>query len=398
MKTSILTFALCLALGGTAAAQTPPEVLKAYKSYNSAMTENDFKSALKHGKAAWKAAEKHLGDNKTTGDLAFNYGFLAKRRGQFKDAVPALKRAVGLSRLAGENAPSIKLERTVELVAAYEGAGENDKLKQSADEALEFAKSANLENSVFAGEILVHRAKNCTRIANRAASRLKVKAVSSRLAANNSRDAHTSRIQKKCSRDARKASGIFAANPDMSRPKYVALAANQVGFAYEREDDWMNAAMSYQTARNAVEDVYGRDNDFVMQAIGRWVHARAQLEFAGKLERAKAKGLCECWPYAANKHKVSVVKSYKADVPTQTVEIKSSGFVILKSDVTDTGETENVRVIHSWPAGEYDRNAIKAYTQYTYAPKTGDEPKGYRKDLVGVFDFIIYNDATRETY
>lgn len=392
------TFALCLALGGTALAQTPPEVLKAYKSYNAAMAENDFKSALKHGKAAWKAAESTLGESKTTGDLAFNYGFLAKSRGEAKDAIPALERAADLSSLAGESAGEIKLERTVELIAAYEAAGEHDDVKKTSDNILKFVEASNLDRTVFAGEVLVHRAQNCSRTANRAARRLVGKPTSTRLAVNSAKDEHTSRIQKKCSRDAQAASNIFAANPKMSRPKYVALAANQVGYAYEREDDWINAVMSYQTAREAVETVYGRDNDFVMQAIGRWIHARAQLDFAGDLDKAKSRGMCDCWPYNANTDKVAVVKSVKADVPRQTVEVKSSGIVVLKSDVSDAGDAVNIRVAHSWPAGEYDRAAIKAYTQYKYAPKTGNEPEGFRKDLVDVFSFIIYDEASKETY
>lgn len=392
------TLALCLALGGTAFAQTPPEVLKAYKSYNTAMAQNDFKSALKHGKAAWKAAESIMGESKTTGDLAFNYGFLAKSRGLTKDAVPALERAADLSSLTGDKAAEVKLERTVELIAAYESLGEHSDVKKTADAALEAAEKANLGQTVFAGEILVHRALNCSRTANRAARRLVGKPTSTRLAVNSAKDEHTSSIQQRCSRDAESASKIFAANPKMSRPKYVALAANQVGYAYERDDDWVNAIMSYQTAREAVETVYGRDNDFVMGAIGRWVHARAQLDFAGDLDKAKSAGLCDCWPYDVNTEKVAVVKSVKADLPRNAVEIKSSGSVILKADVSDTGATENVRVVHSWPAGEYDKTAIKAFSQYQYAPKTGYEPEGYRKDVVDVFNFIIYNESTNETY
>jgi len=61
-----------LTLTEPAAAQTPPSVLQPYKAYNAAMQTKNYKTALREGKAAWKAAEKELGGNKTTGDLAFN--------------------------------------------------------------------------------------------------------------------------------------------------------------------------------------------------------------------------------------------------------------------------------------------------------------------------------------
>lgn len=397
---STLLLSTCL-LVGSVSAQVPSDVMNAYKAYNAAMANQDYKSAMAAGKKAWKAAEKSLGKTKTTGDLAYNYGIVAKTRGDVKDAIPALERAVDLAMIDRDKAASVKLERSVELIAAYEQAGEFKDLRQAIEEAEDFAESSGLDRSVFAGEILVHKAQNCSRLANRtagkAASANRAK-VGSRLAANNDRDERTQEIQRRCGLQAKKASEIFAANPKLTRQSYVALAAKETGFYYERANDWMNAALSYQSAREAVEDLYGRDNPFVIQMIGRWVNAREQLTFSGRLDRAKAAGLCDCWPYNANNDKVKAIKTVKADVPRQVLEVRSSGYVILEADVTDSGETDNIRIIDSWPAGEYDQAAIEAYTQYQYAPKSTDEPDGYRQGLVKVFSFMVYNESSGETY
>ena len=45
-------FLLALLIPSSASAKTPPEVLKAYKSYNTSMQSGDYKSAIKHAKTA----------------------------------------------------------------------------------------------------------------------------------------------------------------------------------------------------------------------------------------------------------------------------------------------------------------------------------------------------------
>ncbi len=80
------------------------------------MAAGDYKTALREGKSAWKAAERELGDSKTTGDLAFNYGFLEKTKGSHKNALKPLQRAVKLAKTA-----AVRVERDVELVAVMDG-------------------------------------------------------------------------------------------------------------------------------------------------------------------------------------------------------------------------------------------------------------------------------------
>ena len=77
---SLSTFTLAT----SASAASPESVMNPYKAYNAAIQSGDFKTAIKKGKAAWQAAEKEFGDSKTTGDLAFNYGFIEGNQGTSK--------------------------------------------------------------------------------------------------------------------------------------------------------------------------------------------------------------------------------------------------------------------------------------------------------------------------
>lgn len=403
MRHSITRFSTLLTLSVllisvNAAAQTPPEVLKAYKAYNTAFAAQDYKTALKQGKSAWKLAESKLGDSKITGDLAFNYGFLAKSQGKAKEAIKPLERAVDLAETDRDKGEEVRLERTVELISAAENAGEFKAVKAYADEALSFAEANGLSSTVFAGEILVHRATECSRKVNRSAKRLIGKPTSSRLSVQTDQRGNVARMQKKCAIDSQAASKIFAAVPKMARPKYIALAAKQSGLAYERDQDWLNAALNYQVARLAIEEKYGRDNPLATQMIGRWINARSRLSFKGKLESAKSAGLCDCWPFDANASKVKAVKKVAPDMPTNAIAIKSSGVVVLEADVSESGAPQNLSVVYSWPEGEYDAAAIKAFKQYQFAPKSGAEPADARKGVVESFSFILYSDSNKETF
>ena len=383
-----------------AGADVPPEVMTAYKAYNAAMDSKDYAAALKHGEAAWKTAEKKMGDSKTTGDLAFNYGLLARSRGQAHNAMKPLERSVELAVEGREKGEEVRLERSVELVAAAEAVDDAKAVKKYASKAIKQAKAAGLEESVFVGEILVHKAQHCSKVANRAASRIQRNqntASASRMAVNKGNKVNTAKIQKKCMRDAKKAADVFKNNPNSARPKYVSLAAKQIGIGYERQDEWLNAALSYQTARLTLEDKFGRENPVVMQMIGRWINARARLDYGDKLDEAKAAGLCDCWPFDQGASKVALVKRKKLDIPTR-VDIQSSGVVVLKADITDAGTTSNIQTVYSWPQGQYDEKALKAFKQFQYAPKTSPESEGARKNVIYTFNINIIDESTKKTY
>ena len=86
--------------GGSSYAKPLPEkVATAYKAYLAAVEANDGGQQADAAYVAWQAAEKSLGDSKTTGDLAHNYamvGLIAEE--SKKDSQwDAFDRAIALS-------------------------------------------------------------------------------------------------------------------------------------------------------------------------------------------------------------------------------------------------------------------------------------------------------------
>lgn len=59
-----------------------------FAAYRQALKDGDYVKAAKHGEAAWRAAEKELGDTKTTAILAFNYAELVVTREPAKSVEP----------------------------------------------------------------------------------------------------------------------------------------------------------------------------------------------------------------------------------------------------------------------------------------------------------------------
>jgi len=100
-------------------AQTPPEVLKPYKAYRAALQAEDLQTASKQAYLAWQAAEKLLGDTKTTGDLAQNYADTTKKlpgpKGTSKQIRQAYRRAIVLAKFHDDNSGEIYLQRVVTL-------------------------------------------------------------------------------------------------------------------------------------------------------------------------------------------------------------------------------------------------------------------------------------------
>ena len=104
MRRFILTAAaITLCFSPLATAQTPPEVLAAYKEYNVLLKGDDKAATAKAALKAWELAEEKMGDSKTTGNLAINYANAVPESRKFnKSLVQAYKRAIELSHFQPE--------------------------------------------------------------------------------------------------------------------------------------------------------------------------------------------------------------------------------------------------------------------------------------------------------
>ena len=388
IQLSVSSLVLALALPGLASAKTPPDVIKAYKAYAASMEKGDFQVAIKHAKTAWEKAESEMGDHVMTGDLAYNYGYVEKNQGDKSKSIEALERSVELAALKPSDAALYRLEREVELVSSMDGVSKDKSTKKRIDKAVKFAKANGLASSVYMGEIYVHQANVCSR-------GLDYKRSNYRAAVGKSRGSIESDIadgNKKCANIAQKAVDIFELNASDARPLYIAIANNYVGYGFEAKNSYLAAALSYQKSREAIEDLYGRETPFVAETIGRWMNARNYLVRKDQLADAESKGLCKCWPFTSDRPHVKVAKWAKADFPAYALNRAKSGYAIVRMDVSDEGVPENVRILSSWPEDFYDKSSLKAANQLEFVPKTGDEPEGYRKDVMIPYNYFLKSD------
>ena len=150
-----------------AAAKTPPEVLTPYKSYRTALDDKDFDKASKYAYTAWQAAEEHLGDHKTTGDLAQNYADVANLTdAKTKTIEEALLRAIALSSFYGDSAAEMKLQREVNYGTFLMKNNKDRKYKKRFELAVADAEQSGLQNSTFMGELYSLRAAYAVRKAD----------------------------------------------------------------------------------------------------------------------------------------------------------------------------------------------------------------------------------------
>jgi TonB family protein len=386
MKKILLTLGLCLALSGAAQAKTPPEVLSAYKKYNEAMKVEDYSKARKFAKEAWQLSEKTLGDSSTTGDLAFNYGFIQKNTGDASKAVEALERSIELASFKSENVELLKLEREVELVSLLETIGEFKKSVRRVDKALKFASKNNIDKSIYAGELQIHKANACLRTLNRNISSGK-KQIGS-LVSTGGNEKSREDGYKKCSRHAKRALEIFENNRSEATPLYLSTAYKIAGYSSEIDSDWLSAALYYQSSRLILEESYPREHPLVADSIGRWINARNYLKRTNKLELAKREGLCDCWPYSGINNKIFPLEAVDPKFPGKAMN-ETSGYAIVKYDISDSGEPINISIVNSWPEDVYNKASIKAISQWKYPAKAKGENESDRKELMQVFSYYL---------
>ena len=378
--------ALTLFMPANALAKTPPEIMNAFKAYKSSMQSNDYQNAIKHAKTAWQKSETLLGEHVMTGDLAYNYGYIEKNRGEKRKAIKALERSADLASLKKSDAAAFRLEREVELVSSMDGETKDTPMGKRIDKAIKFAKANGMGASVFVGELYVHEANICTRNIQRkmAVPRQQIGSLVNK----GSTQEGIQKGNKRCANIAQKAVNIFDANASEARPAYVASANNYVGYGFETNKNFLAAAMSYQKSRNAIEDAYGRDNPLVARTIGRWMNARNYLKRKGQLAHAESQGLCKCWPFTNETPQVEVTKWSDANFPAGALR-RSSGYAIVQMDVSDTGVPENVRIMNSWPEDIYDKSSLTAAKKLEFAPKTGKEPSGFRKGITIPYSYYL---------
>ncbi|MEC8227882.1 MAG: energy transducer TonB, partial [Pseudomonadota bacterium] len=55
--------------------------------------------------------------------------------------------------------------------------------------------------------------------------------------------------------------------------------------------------------------------------------------------------------------------------PMEAAKQGIEGSVVLQFDITESGETDNINIVDSFPEGTFDKSAIKALSQWQYKPR-----------------------------
>lgn len=370
MKRTLLALTLVLALSTSLQAKTPKEVLEPYKAYRAALEAGNAKTALKQAKAAWEAAEIHLGDHKTTGDLAQNFGDVKTGEGYSKAQIKAIERAIELSSFHGEDAHNMYLQRGVRLLETHLFNGNMASIRKPAKEMVSYVKENNLERSVFYAEILTLQSGGVV----------------------------SSRNGKKMISLTEEALDIFEKPSESADTVYPIFAHLYNGFGHEYEENILEAALSYQKVMEYVGELEYETHPIVGRALGRWIHMRGRLQDAGEFEAAKEKGLCECWPYNIERNEsVKPLKRFPPKFPSKALS-GVSGYTIVEFDLDDDGNTINHKKIVSWPGDIYEAPAMRSLKKWEYSPRVEGETDADRSNLISTIRFNIQDRSGNPVY
>jgi len=375
MKIAVSVLSCVLALSfltsSPVQAQIPNEVMTSYKAYRTALKDKDAKGALKHAKAAWEAAEEHLGDHKTTGDLAQNYADINSGLTVSDSQIKAMKRAMDLSSFYGADGNETYLQRGVQLLGYYATNAELRRSQKLAKELVSFSKENGLDRTIFYAETLTLHAATYI----------------------------TSRDGEKMKKLTEEAIDVFENPADDYQSAYPIFAHLYKGFGHEYDEEILEAALSYQKVMDSVGKLEYETHPIVGRALGRWSHMRGRLRRTGELDNARAAGLCDCWPYDIERNEsVKPLKRTPPRFPGRARRTSVSGFTIVQFDLDDKGNTINPKKIVSWPQGVYEEAALKSLKSWEYSPRVEGETDADRKNLITTIRFNIVDARGNPVY
>ena len=369
MKKILLTLGLFFAFSGAVQAKTPPEVLKPYKAYTSALKANDIDAARKHAFEAWQKAEELLGDSKTTGDLALNFAMIKPndKKATVKQQEKAFGRALELVEFQ-ENPALSYMERSIELMNFHQANADFRKSYKVAKNISNYAEDNSLTQSTFYAEAL-------TTQAGYYASR---------------------RRSKRAEEIAVKALNAFEGAGDNILSAHSILASLYKGYALEGQHKSMEAALSYQQVMETLDGIDPKDHPLAAQALGRWSQMRSVLSAQGKLEEAEQNGLCQCWPY--DKPRNDSIQPIKRVPPIMPSNAWVSGFTIVEFDIDDAGKPINEEILVSWPKGLYEKSSVKSLKKWEYTLRTKEETDSDRQDIVTTITYRLTDSSGNILY
>jgi hypothetical protein len=356
----------------SAFAKTPPEVVKPYKAYQAAMKSGDLEAALSSAYEAWQAAEATLGDHKSTGDLAQNYGDLnTTDKKARKRQVEALRRAQELSRFYEDDAPAMYMQRGITLSQKLSSRSKGASARKVVDDLIEYAEANEMSRSIFMAEALTIKAGTHS----------------------------ADRNGKKTVAAADRAIDIFKAPGDDYESYYPAFAYLYKGFGHEYEEETMPALLAYQELiKTADPNIYKSDN-LAARALGRWIFMRTKLTVGEGVEPEDIEGLCSCYPFDVVRNEtVKPIKRTPPEYPKAGLRLNNSGYSIVRFDLNDDGSVKDPVILTSWPPDIFEASSLKSLDGWEYSARAEGETDEDRQNIVATIRYVLADSQGRPIY
>jgi len=357
----ILSVILCfvfLSLCNVIEAQTPAEILEPYKKYSSALQKGDYQNANKAAYSAWKTAEKILGENKTTGDLALNYALLSPTAVDIKEynsRSMAFLRAIELGKYHQEDTATTILDRHLEYLTYVNSTSIIMRGKTTrANENIDFSEMENALDQLQLRGTWHEAVMEGIRTAYY----------------KNQKD-YESAIQ-----HGEKARVLFMDLEENFKSKQRYQLLLDLGEALHKTKNYLDAGLTLQgNFQNHILDQV--PDEISRQSENLWRQSWAEIYKSGRLDDAYSAGLCRC---ISLESLISRPEPILRIPPIYPAKAERSGEAIILFDVKDDGSTANIK-ISSYTEKVFGEAAMKAVSLFTYTPAIGDSNHSKRQSI-----------------
>ena len=153
----------------------------------------------------------------------------------------------------------------------------------------------------------------------------------------------------------------------------VAQAHRVAGNYAEVEEDFEAAEAHYQAAFDILQNLRGPDHPETIAMDGRVAFAQRYTRdkpFEPEPVRQPSSDKCRVSVRGDLEIEYCPEKRYPPYFPNQAYYKDQQGFSIVRFDITETGETANAKIVHSWPGGIFDERSLEAVARWKYFPPT----------------------------
>ena len=366
--------AMALASTGAIHAQDKPEsrsesaaeaaVYAEYARYQAALEAGDFEAIQKTAEETYAAAQKAWSEGAELAAITYNYAQVMELAGEQNKAAAAYSQCADLFAALGgahlANAATCSLKEGLFRLTD----GNNRAAHRAFEKAIEFAEPYAEENLDAAYAVGMSYLALAQMIA-KDTWRLRKRPLRARY--------------KKVEELAVKAEHFLAiAEPDS---RNVANAIVLQGYYYETDEQWAEALDRYSRAKSLFELYLEEDDEILLRLFGRVALSEAMLDLGTSDNQDEdnadnAEGDSDEWSSYekdGKTYRTRKIRSVPPEFPNNSLFAGQSGFALARFDVTKEGRTENIRIIESWPADNFDVAVKQAVRRWRYEPPTADD-------------------------